>query len=220
MFFCGTINKNILLIVPQKMPSNFIDLFQIASSQQGCFTASQAKRCGYSQPDQAYHVKAKNWYKLNRGIFGLTYYPFPKNPDLITTYLWSLDIQDKPVGVFSYATALNIYKLSDWFDNNLHMTVPLNFRRRSMPPSPLILHKANITESDVQKHDCYLVTTALRTIIDLLNDDTIEQRFLIQALIQALNKGLILKSHLKERVFSATETTKLNNLLDKVGINV
>ncbi len=83
-----------------------------------------------------------------------------------------------------------------------------------------MLHKANLTVSDIQKLDCYLVTSPLRTILDLLNSDTIEQRFLIQAVLQAFNKGLILKSHLEERVFSATETIKLNYLLDKIGVNV
>ena len=84
------------------MPPNFEALFKIASNQQGCFTASQAKKCDYSQPDQAYHVKAKNWHKLYRGIFCLAYYPFPKNVDLVVSYLWSFDMDDNPVGgIFS-----------------------------------------------------------------------------------------------------------------------
>ena len=121
------------------------------------------------------------------------------------------------LGVFSHATALSIHDLSDYFDNKLHMTVPPKYRRRSLPPYNLVLHKTILDKNDIQKFGCYSVTTPLKTILDLIESGAIEKRFLIQTLTQAINRGLIAKNDLKNAII---KTAKLSTLLDKAGINV
>jgi predicted transcriptional regulator of viral defense system len=201
------------------MPPDFERLYLLASGQQGCFTASQASSLGYSQPNQAYHLKSGDWQRLARGIYRLTHYPYPKNSDLVVTHLWALDTKDEPTGVFSHETALQIYELSDWTGYGLHLTVPPNFRRRSRPPYRLTLHKAILTPDEVKLRNCYLVTTPLKTILDLLLQGLVEQRFLKQSMIQALDRGLILERHLQQREFTDTEATKLSWLLDLIGVH-
>ena len=200
------------------MTPSFQNLFLLANGQQGYFTASQAARLGYSQQNQAHHVSAGNWKRVKRGIFRLEYYPAPKNPDLIVTHLWALDINDKPEGVFTYETALQFYDLSDWTGYGLHMTVPKDFRRRSQPPFKLTLHKENLDAKDIQKRDGLLITTPFKTILDLLFAETMEQRFLKQAVLQAFDRGLISRRRFQDRQFTDVQAAKVSWLLHLAGV--
>ena len=71
------------------------------------------------------------------------------------------------------------------------MTVPTDFRRNSEIPGILALHYADLPESDVQTAQGFKFTRPLRTILDLIEADTVERNFIRQALRQALDRGLI-----------------------------
>ena len=71
------------------------------------------------------------------------------------------------------------------------MTVPTHFRRSSEIPGILVLHYANLPDEDVQASQGFKYTRPLRTILDLIEADTVERVFLRQALGQALHRGLI-----------------------------
>ncbi len=43
------------------------NLFEVAESQQGFFTAKQAERAGFLNTNHGYHVKAGNWIREGRG---------------------------------------------------------------------------------------------------------------------------------------------------------
>ena len=205
------------------MSPNFERLFLLSSGQQGFFTASQATHLGYSQQNQAHHVKTGNWKRISRGIFRLEHFPPSKNPDLVITHLWALDINDQPEGVFSYDTALHYYELSDWTgygrQMGLHLTVQKDFRRRSNPPFAVTLHKESLDPADIQKRYCFLLTTPLKTILDMLFQELIEQRFLKQAITQALDRGLISRQQLERRKFTNCQAAKVLWLLNLAGIN-
>jgi hypothetical protein len=53
-------------------------------------------------------------------------------------------------GVYSHHTALRLHDLSDLNPAKLHMTVPTAFRRNSDIPDILVLHYADLPESDVK----------------------------------------------------------------------
>jgi len=196
------------------MPTDFNHLFLLASGQQGYFTASQAVRLGYTQQNQDRHVKAGNWNRISRGIFRLVHFPPAKHPDLLICHLWALDKDDEPTGVFSYETALQYYELSDWTGHGLHMTVPRGFRRHSKPPFQVSLHKENLVSGEIQKRDCFWLTTPLKTILDLLFHESAEERFLKQATKQAWARGLISKRHLETTQFTPWQADKVSWLLE------
>jgi len=204
------------------MPPDFQALFLLATAQQGYFTASQAKRLGYTQQNQAHHVQAGNWKRIARGIFRLENFPPLRNPELVICHLWALDIHAQPQGVFSYETALQLHELSDWtgygLGQGIHMTVPKKFRRHSRPPFRMTLHKEHLKTGDFQRYSCFNVTTPLRTILDLLFQDLVEQRFLKQAMQHAWDRGLVAKRHLDREVFSDWQAAKVSWLLDLAGI--
>jgi hypothetical protein len=45
------------------------ELYQLAESQGGYFTAKQAVGLGYTSNKRIYHVRAGNWIREHRGIY-------------------------------------------------------------------------------------------------------------------------------------------------------
>ena len=166
-------------------------LHEIAQSQQGFFTTKQAIREGFSEKTHSYHVNAGNWIREHRGIYRLADFPTPERPDLMLWYLWSQDRQEEPEGTYSHDTALSLYELSDIMPSKLHMTVPREFRRNSMIPEILVLHRANLGPSEVQEMHGVRVTRALQTIMDLLRSGHVDRSQLKLAVDEAIRRGLI-----------------------------
>lgn len=172
-------------------------LFDVADRQQGFFTAKQAEDCGYRRSNFHLKLSSGEWTQEGRGVYRLGRYPTTSRPELVLQSLWSRNIDDVPQGVWSHETALDIHELSDVMPAKMHMTVPLNFRRRKEVPKILCLHRGNLIHSDVEERQGYRVTTPLRTIIDCIAEGSVADNFLAQAIHQGLDRGLILKSELK-----------------------
>jgi len=166
-------------------------LYDIAQSQQGFFTTKQAIRSGFTEKTHSYHVNAGNWIREHRGIYRLADFPTPERPDLMLWYLWSQNRQEVPQGIYSHETALSLHELSDMMPSKLHMTVPRDFRRNSMIPEILILHRGHVDKSDVQEMYGVRVTRPMRTIVDLLRSRRVDQSQLKLAVNEAIRRGLI-----------------------------
>jgi predicted transcriptional regulator of viral defense system len=171
-------------------------LFQIADSQQGFFTSQQAEECGFSRANFHRFLASKQWIKELRGIYRLAHYPLTERPELVLWSLWSRSKQGKVLGVWSHATALDIYELSDAMPAKMHMIVPKGFRRAISTPKPLILHFADLSAKDIQMQQGYLVTTPLKTIVDVAQEGKLAEDLIIQATQEALKRGLISRNEL------------------------
>lgn len=165
------------------------DLYQIAEAQGGYFTAKQAARLGYTASKRNYHVGAGNWVREHRGIYRLTLFPSPSRPDLILWWLWSRGRSDSPQGVFSHRTALALHELTDVNPARIDLTVPPNFRKGSEIPPVLRLHFAEVAASDVEVIENVPATSALRTILDLWHEQTLEESSLRDAFHDARRLG-------------------------------
>ena len=172
-------------------------LFEFAEQQQGFFTTKQAKAAGFAENTHPYHVHVGNWIREHRGIYRLALFPAADRPDLVLWALWSRNRNEEVEGVYSHHTALNLYDLSDLSPAKLHMTVPVDFRRNSEIPGILVLHYADLPASDVQTAQGIKFTRPLRTILDLIEAGTVEQRFIRQALRQAVDRGLITRQQIR-----------------------
>ena len=166
-------------------------LYEIAQSQQGFFTTKQAKRAGFAEKTHAYHVKVGNWIREHRGIYRMADFPTAERPDLMLWYLWSQNRQEVPEGTYSHDTALSLHELSDIMPSKLHMTVPKHFRRNSLIPEVLILHRADLNESDIEQMQAVRVTRPLRTVLDLLQTDHVDRSLIRQTIDEAMRRGLI-----------------------------
>jgi len=173
-------------------------LYEIAESQQGFFTTKQAKAAGFAENTHPYHVQAGNWIREHRGIYRLASFPRGERPDLMLWSLWSRNRREAAQGVYSHQTALSLYDLSDVMPAKLHMTVPKNFRRNSEIPRVLVLHFADLPQSDIGAIHGVRATKPMRTILDLLEHGEVPLATLRQALREGQRRGLIRRNEIAE----------------------
>jgi hypothetical protein len=138
-------------------------------------------------------------------------------PDLVLWALWSRNRDEEVEGVYSHDTALSLYDLSDLNPAKLHITVPTDFRRNSDIPRILVLHYADIPESDVQTAQGFNFTRPLRTILDLIEAGTVERNFIRQALKQAFDRGLVSRQQLRNAPMSGPARKIVEDVLRRVA---
>jgi predicted nucleotidyltransferase len=155
-------------------------LFEIAKTQQGYFTSADAKSQGYDYPLQFFHVKRGNWLRVDHGIYRLKKFPAARHEELMRWWLWS-----RKKAVLSHETAAALYDLGDLLPSKIHMTVTPDFRKK--PTKSLVLHKAMLHESEIEKREGVPVTKPLRTILDLARAHLDEER------LEAVARKAILK---------------------------
>lgn len=197
------------------MKSSEQSLFEIAESQQGFFSASQAKEAGYSSANHTYHVKEGNWIKEHRGIFRLANFPHSSQTQFVVTALWSMNREDVIEGVFSHETALVLHDVTDSNPTRLYMIVPKHFRRHSNPPYETEFFKQSLKENEIICGQGYKVTTPLRTVIDLVVTKKIEDKIIIQAIQQFYQRGDLTERDLRairEKIDSPLIQKHLENL--------
>ena len=191
------------------------ELYQIASEQDGYFTTKQAISAGYHTNSHPYHIKTGNWIREYRSIYRLANYPLGDRPDLMLWYLWSRSRNEEPQGVYSHETSLAIHDLTDLNPSKLHMTVPKNFRRNSRIPDVLVLHYNDISQNETVHMYGVKITNPIRTIMDIITEGNLSEDLLIQAIEEAINRGIVTKRALKE----ARQTNKtFNDFMNKIQL--
>ncbi|MCM0606601.1 MAG: hypothetical protein KA715_10965 [Xanthomonadaceae bacterium] len=191
-------------------------LFQLAESQRGLFTASQAHELGFVPNNHAYHVKQGHWTKVERGIYRYNLFPYDPEESLVQHSLWSRNREGKPQGVFSHETALKYYELSDLDSKKIHMTVSKDFRRTSKTPKILTLHFSDLSKDDIKQSRGFSVTTPLKTIRDIIEIKTISFDFIEQAIRESLTQGLIRKAELQNLISHLQIDADLKKDLEKI----
>lgn len=173
-------------------------LFEIADRQQGYFTNAQAELCGFSRTNFHRYLSNGEWVKEGRGIYRLTQYPITNRPELVLWSLWSRNKSGAAQGVWSYETALDIYELSDVMPPKMHMTVPKKFRKRAATPKVLVLHFEDLAKEDIRFQQGYMVTSPLRTLIDIVESNRLSDDLVSQALHDALHKGVVSREEIRD----------------------
>jgi predicted transcriptional regulator of viral defense system len=192
-------------------------LYEIAQDQQGFFTTKQAKAAGFAENTHPYHVQAGNWIREHRGIYRLASFPRGERPDLMLWSLWSRNRGEAAQGVYSHQTALSLHNLSDIMPAKLHMIVPKTFRRNSEIPRVIVLHFADLPQSDIGAAHGVRVTKPMRTILDLLEDGEVPPAVLRRALREGLRRGLIRRSEIAEARKHRGDSKQLRTFFQKVA---
>jgi predicted transcriptional regulator of viral defense system len=192
-------------------------LYDVAEGQEGFFTTKQAKVAGFAENTHPYHVQAGNWIREHRGIYRLASFPRRERPDLVLWSLWSRNRAEAIQGVYSHQTALSLHDLSDLMPAKLHMTVPMSFRRNSLIPLVLVLHFADLPQSDIGIAHGVRVTRPMRTLVDLMAGGDVPLGTLRQALREGLRRGLVRRSEIAEAKGHLADSKQLRTLFQKVA---
>jgi predicted transcriptional regulator of viral defense system len=167
-------------------PPDWDALFEVAQGQQGYFTTAQAASVGYSPQLLYKYLRNGTVTRVRRGVYRLVHFPADQEEDLVPLWLWS-----ERVGVFSHETALALQDLSDALPSRVHMTVPAAWRHRRLKvPEGLVLHYADLDESELRRAAVVPFTTPKRTIADCMAAHFAPD-LVHQAVVQARQRGLI-----------------------------
>ena len=168
-------------------------LYDVAASQEGLFTTRQAAAAGYSPPLLAHHQKVGRVARIRRGIYRLIHFPPGEHEDLVAAWLWA-----DAAGVLSNQTALSLHGLSDVLPKQIHLTLPESWQQRRLRvPKGLTLHYAEVPNRERTWIGAVPVTTARHTLADCAHSG-LAPDLLRQAARQALTRGLVTKSELKD----------------------
>lgn len=147
--------------------SSWSALFAVAETQQGLFTAEQAREAGLSPQsiDRASEAGSGRIARVRRGIYRFVQYPAADRyqEDLVVLWLWS-----EQTAVFSHETALVLHDLSDALPALVHLTVPASWvGRRIQVPDNVAMHYSDVSPQDKWWCGAVPVTSPRRTICDV-----------------------------------------------------
>ena len=97
------------------------------------------------------------------------------------------------------------------------MTVLTDFRRNSDIPGVLVLHYADLPESEVQTAQGFKFTRPLRTILDVIEAGTVERNFIRQALRQSVERGLIGRQQTRNARMSGSARKIIDEALRRIA---
>lgn len=168
-------------------------LFEVAASQSGYVTTTQAAEAGYSTHLLRKHIHAGRVTRSQRGIYRLVHFPVGEHEELVTAWLWS-----EQAGVLSHQTALSLHGLSDVLPAQVHLTLPETWRRRRFRvPAGLVLHHADVAPEERLWFGSVPATSASRTLSDCAKGG-LSPELLRQAAQQALRRGLVIGNELTD----------------------
>ena len=180
------------MTAPPKNPS-WDRLFELATGQEGYFTAQQAATLGYSRQLLSHYRRTGRLLRVHHGVYRIVHFPAGDHEDLVVAWLWS----DR-LGVISHETALALHDLSDLMPSQIHLSLPIAARaRRRKPPPNVVVHYADVPITDRSWVASVPATTPKRTLIDCAMAG-LEPEFLHQAAAQALKRGLIARGDIVE----------------------
>jgi hypothetical protein len=97
------------------------------------------------------------------------------------------------------------------------MTVPVRFRKNSATPPILVLHYCDLADGDIEAAAGFCYMRPLRTILDTITAGEVERSTITQAVRQAIQRGLITKSHIRSTPMSDTARKLIGGALNRVA---
>ena len=188
-------------------------LYRLAAGQAGFFTAAQALDLGYSYQAQKHHIDHGNWARVDRGIFRIPEWPPSLNDSFVRWVLWS-----KHRAVVSHDSAAVVHNLGLLNPAKVHLTVPQGFR---MDDPVLALHRRQLPDADVMLLDGVVVTTVVRTVLDVI-DSQFDEELVASVVDDALDKGAISERQLRRRLeeLDSAERVRAERVLARKSRNV
>lgn len=169
-------------------------LVEIAGSQQGYFTAVQAKECGYSYSLLHHHAVRGSFVRLHRGVYRLSEFPASAREEVIAAWLAA----GPQEAVVSHESALDLLEISDVIPDSVHLTLPRK-RRWYRAPRGVTLHTTSRPLlDDIVVRQGIRLTAPVRSIVDSaergMAPDQVER-----AVHEILGRGLVSEPNLVQQ---------------------
>lgn len=172
-------------------------LFDLASEQDGYFTAEQAAAFGYAPDMLTYHTGTGAFRRVYRGVYRFRDYPSSPREDVFAAWL----AVGKDAAVVSHESALDLWDLSDAVPSAVHLTVPRSHRSRAKRSLPgVVIHTTSrrLADEEVRRQQGIRLTSPERTVLDAAETGTQPEQ-IERAVRQGLRRGWIDAAHLRQR---------------------
>lgn len=162
-------------------------LRRIAYSQDGLFTARQAREAGISRQLLARHLRNGRYERVAQGLYRLRDFPTGSHEEVRAR--WLVVGQDR--AVVSHESALELHGLSDVLPDQVHLLVDRR-DRWVRPPSGVVLHTSRnpLQEDEVVTREGIRVTAPIRSILDAASSGVAPEQ-VHMAVRQALTDGVV-----------------------------
>jgi hypothetical protein len=203
------------------------------AEQWGLVTARQAQALGVDGVTLHRLKKAGFLDAARHGVYAITSATISSACDEQAVWLalrpgvpgWERPKLDPDGGVLSHRSAARLHQLGDVVTDRIEVTVP---RRRTTIDPDVWLRKATLTDADVTLVDGLPVTTALRTVCDLLEQRT-DASHMATIIRQGVQTGQLRLDELAERlgpyarrygVRTLDGEALLEDLLAQIGLSI
>ena len=172
-------------------------LFDIASEQDGYFTAEQAAACGYAPDLLTYHTRTGAFRRVYRGVYRFRDYPSSHREHVVAAWL----AIGKDTAVVSHESALELWDLSDAVPSSVHLTIPRSLRTRAKRSlSGVVIHTTSrpLAGEEVRRQQGIRLSSPERTLLDAAEAGTQPEQ-IERAVGEAFRRGWIDPARLRRR---------------------
>ena len=163
------------------------ELYEIAESQAGYFTAQQARNVGFSWERLSENAATGKFNRIQHGIYRLSQFPGSRFEDLFIAWL-----RAGVNSVISHESALSVYELSEYLPSEIHVILPRTTSRRR---KGFQFHTNAIRPEEITWREGLRVTSVERTLVDVYTSGIAQEQVEL-AVHQALQRGLITRESL------------------------
>jgi predicted transcriptional regulator of viral defense system len=169
-------------------------IHRVAYSQDGYFTAAQAREHGFSTQLLDHHVRSGRYERARRGLYRLRGYPGSSHEQVRAGWL----VVGTDRALVSHESALELHELSDVLPNSVHLLVDRRDRGIKPPPG-VVIHTTGepLQPSEVMSIEGIRVTSPERAILDAAATGTQPEQ-IEMAVRQALRRGIVTATMLRE----------------------
>jgi predicted transcriptional regulator of viral defense system len=159
------------------------ELEKLALEHGGYFDRADARTHGVGDIALRRELAKGRYERIYPGVYRLAIAPTSPHDELFLAWVWS-----NYRGVISHESALALYGLSDLLPSQLHLSVPVEFRRASGPYKTHRLRDP-LHERDKTLYEGLPVTTAARSIVDAAAEGADPEQ-IQKAIDQSVTRGL------------------------------
>jgi len=170
--------------------SRFDELLAMAEENDGLVTASQARAIGIVDSVLARLTQRGKLERVTRGVYRIPYYPGDRLSQYREAVSWVRASHGPDNVALSHETALAVYGISDANPSRVHITVPKSSRLRRIRPKWIVVHRGELSPTDVTLQEGLPVTTVAKSVLDVLKE-TGRSGIARQAIKDARKEGYI-----------------------------
>jgi predicted transcriptional regulator of viral defense system len=139
---------------------------------------------------------------MYRGVYRIAHFPADRLAQYREAVLCAQASQGPERVALSHETALLLYGISDVNPARIHLTVPMSARLRREHPEWIVVHRANLSPQEINRHEGMPVTSVDRSVMDVFS--TTHRADIVRvAITDARRTGLLIAaqaSSLRRRV--------------------